>query len=100
MPWHYALPMRPAIQRRILRLRSDGCGIQQDFRAEKRHAAGAFRKPLVPADSGADPTMGRRPDSEAGIAGIEIELLLVAGAVGNVRFAVKTQFAAVGVDHG
>src|SRR5690606_36919471 len=35
---------------RVMRLAADGGGIEQQFGAHQRHAAGSFREPLVPAD--------------------------------------------------
>src|SRR3546814_9267580 len=83
MSLHHPLPVVLRIQRRVLRLAADGGRVEQHFRPHQRHRPRAFREPLVPADRAADRADPRRPDAEAGIAGIEVELLLLARAVGR-----------------
>jgi hypothetical protein len=58
-----------------------------------------LRKPLVPADADAEAAVARAPYAEAGVAGGEVELLVIAGALRDVRLAVDAQYRAVGVDH-
>src|SRR2546423_427931 len=58
------------------------------------------RKPLVPADSHADRAEAGRPHSKSRVAGPEIELLLVPGAVGDVALPVDAEDRAVGVGDG
>gem|GEM_PF-5547675 len=74
-------------------------GVEQDVGALERHDARALREPLVPADAHADRPDPRAPGLEARVAGVEVELLLVAGSVGDVALPVHAQHRAVGVDH-
>ena len=80
------------------RLRADGGGVEQDIRALERHGPRHLREPLVPADADTDAADRRIPDPQAQIAGGEIELLLIALAVGNVGLAIEAEDA-VGVDN-
>jgi len=96
---HDALPVPLAVDRGIARLRADRRRVEQDLGALEGHGAGGLGEPLVPADADADRRVRRAPDAEAGVAGIEIELLLIARAVGNVRLAIEPELPAVGVDH-
>ncbi|MNN49795.1 hypothetical protein D3C81_1643450 [compost metagenome] len=82
-----------------MRLRTDGGRIHQDVGALQRHGAGALGVPLVPADADADAAETRAPDLETGVAGTEVVLLLIAGAVGDVALAIDAQGLAVGVQH-
>ena len=50
MPLHTSLPVRFGIRLKN-RLTADSSGVKQDLRAQKRHASGSFREPLIPADS-------------------------------------------------
>src|SRR5690606_8037939 len=85
---------------RVMRLAADGGGVEQQFGSHQRHAAGSFREPLVPADGYADLRIAGVPDLEAAVAGVEIVLLVVAGAVRDVALAVDAQQRAVGIDDG
>src|SRR3546814_2883454 len=76
---------------RVLRLVGDGGRIEQDLRAHQRHGARALRKPLVPADGGAQRAVARVPHPKAGVAGIEVVFFLVARPVGNVRLAIDAE---------
>ena len=94
----HALPVLARVDQRVVRLGADGGGVEEDFRTQQRHAACAFGEPLVPADAHADFRVAGLPDPEAGVAGIEVVLLVVTGAVGNMALAIDAQIAAVGVD--
>ena len=59
-------------------------GVEQHLGAHQGQGAGALGKPLVPADPDAQPAIGRVPDAKARVARVEVELLLVAGPVGDV----------------
>src|SRR6185312_2722614 len=54
---------------------------------------------LIPADPDADARETRLPHLEAGVAGTEVVLLLIAGAVGNVRLAIGAEVGAIGVEN-
>src|SRR6185437_10983486 len=82
------------------RLGANGGRKEKQLRAQQGHGARGLRKPLVPADADPDPPEARRPDLEARIPGAEIALLLVAGAVGNVRLAIDPEGGAVGIQDG
>ena len=82
-----------------MRLRADRRRIHQHFGAHQRHRTGRFGEPLIPANADTDTAMARVPDLETGIAGAEVVFLLIAGAIGNMAFAVDAHRAAIGVDH-
>src|SRR5690606_32475579 len=67
--------------------------------ALQRAGAGAFGKPLIPANAKSDAATGGIPNFEAGIARREVEFFLIAAAVRNMRFPVYAELAAIGVDH-
>ncbi len=96
---HGPPPGISGVERGVVRLRADGGRIEQHLGAAEHHGAGGLRVPLVPADADAEPAEAGVPDLEAGVAGPEVVLLLVAGAVGDVALAVDPQRRAVGVDH-
>src|SRR5690606_765034 len=81
-------------------LAADGRRIEQDLGALQRHRPGTLGEPLVPADPHADGGIAGLPYLEAGIPRVEVVLLVVTGAIGNVALAVHTQIAAIGVDNG
>src|SRR5690348_169738 len=81
------------------RLAPDRCGIEQSFRADQGHAARTLGKPLVPADAGAEDAELGAPDPESGIAWGEVEFLLIARAVRNMRLAITAHHRSVRVDH-
>ena len=94
----YALPVLARGDARVMRLTADGRRVKEDFRAHQRHAARALGEPLVPADADADFGVGGIPYLEAGIAGVEVVLLVVTRAVGNVAFPINAEVAPIGVD--
>ena len=97
---HDARPVALRVERRVLRLGADRCRIQQHVGALERHDARRLGEPLVPADADTHGTERRLEHLEARVADREVELLLIAGPVGNVRLAVQPAHRAVGVDHG
>src|SRR5262249_17821571 len=97
---HGALPGVLRVERGVVRLGADRRRVEEDLRAEERHGARALGEPLVPADADADRAVPRLPGSEAGVARAEVELLLVAGAVGDVALPVDAEDATVRVDQG
>ena len=94
----HALPGVARVVVRHRRVAADGGRVQQHLGALQRHAPRALREPLVPADADADARVGGVPDAEAGVAGREVVLLLVAAGVGDVALAVDAEERAVGVD--
>src|SRR5262245_48299361 len=96
---HRALPVVARIERGILRLGADRGRVQEDLGALERHRARGLREPLVPAHRDARRAEARRPDLEAGVARREVELLVVSGALRDVRLAVHAHDRAVRVDH-
>ncbi len=96
----HALPMVAGRDARIVRLAADGGRVEQQFCTHQRHAAGGLGEPLVPADGHADPGVAGVPYLEAGVARVEIVLLVVAGAVRDVALAVDAKQPAVGIDDG
>ena len=96
----HALPVIAGGDTRIVGLAADSGRVEEDFRAEQRHAARALREPLVPADAHADLGVAGVPHLEAGVARVEVVLLVVAGAVRDVALAVGAKVAAVGIDDG
>ena len=97
---HGALPVVARIPVRKLRFVADGGGIEEDFGPAEDEAPGSLGKPLIPADAEADLAELGVPDTEAGVAGVEVVFFLVTDAVGNVRLAVNAEHLAAGVDHG
>ncbi len=83
-----------------MRLAANGSRIKQQLGPHQRHAAGTLGEPLIPADTDADLGVAGLPDLEAGVTRVEVVLLVVAGAIGNMALAVDTQVAAVGVNDG
>lgn len=96
----HTLPVIARADVGIVRLAADGGRVEEDFRAHQRHAARAFREPLIPADADTDAGISGVPDLEAGIARIEVVLLVVAWAVRDMAFPINTEIAAVGIDDG
>ena len=86
--------------RRVVRFGADRRRVHEDVRAHQRHAARGFGEPLVPADADADRAEARLPHAEARVTGREIELLVVARPLRDVRLAVDAEHLAIGVDHG
>ncbi len=81
-----------------MRLTADGRRVKQQLRAHQRHAARALGEPLIPADTDANLGVAGLPDLEAGVAGVEVVLLVVTGAIGDMALAIDTQVAAIGID--
>ena len=96
---HGPAPARGGVETAVMGLRPDGGGVEQHLRAHQRHGARRFRKPLVPANAHADAAERGIPDLEAGIAGAEIVLLLIARPVGDMALAVDAQRLAARVQH-
>src|ERR1700681_4377768 len=95
-----ALPVQSRIhRRRRRRLAADRGRIQQQLRAHQRHDARALGKTLIPADGGTDAPIAGIEYPKAGITGGEIELLLVARAVRDMRLAVDAEPPAIGIEH-
>jgi hypothetical protein len=99
MTLHRALPVIARVDLGRERLGADRRREEQHVGAHQRQRARRFREPLVPTDADADATVLRRPHLEAGIARREEVLLRVAGAIGNVRFAIRAEHAAIGIEH-
>ena len=95
---HRTLPVAGRIHIRKVWLGTDGCRVHQHVRSIQCHAAGRLGKPLGPANGDANAGILRLPDPKSGVTRAEIELLLVTGPVGDVRFSVNAEQTAVGVD--
>src|SRR6185437_16997175 len=91
MPLHGALPLQVGVEGGVVGLRADCRRIKEDFGTLQNHSAGAFRIPLIPADADADAAVLRRPGFEACVAGAEVILLLIAGAVGDMALAIDAE---------
>ncbi len=96
----HALPVVARGDVRVVRLAADGGRVEQQFGAHQRHAARGFGEPLIPADGHADLGVAGVPHLEAGVARVEVVLLVVAGAIRNVALAVDAEQLAVGIDDG
>src|ERR1019366_811767 len=83
---------------RVVRLAADAGRIEEELGAEEHHRARRLGEPLVPTDADADGRELRLPRAKPGVAGAEVELLFVAGAVGDVALAVDAQEVAARVD--
>ena len=99
MALHDPSPVAARIKGWVLGLRADGGRVEECFSPKQRTAARGFWEPLIPANAGTERAVAGLPNREAGIAWREIELLAIARAIGNVRFAVVVHHRAVGVDH-
>ena len=98
MTLHTPSPVRHAVYIKY-RLGAYRCGVKYHIRAHESHAAGAFRKPLIPAYTDADLSEAGVPDLEAGVAGREVEFFLIELIIRNVSFAVYAEYGAVCVYH-
>src|SRR5262245_44661831 len=95
MALHGALPLEMRVERGVVRLRTDGGGVEQDLGAFEHKRPRRFRVPLIPADADADGAGARWPRLEAGVAGAEVIFLHVARPVGDVALAIDPEdFAA------
>ena len=99
MALHGAPPRVAGVEAGVVRLRTDGGRIEQHLGPHQRHGPRGLGVPLVPADADAQAAEAAVPDAEAGVAGAEIVLFLVARPVGDVAFAIEAHQRAVGVDH-
>ena len=84
---------------RVVRVEPDGCGVDEQLGTLQGHQACGLRIPLVPADEHAQPSHTGVYRVEAQVAGGEVELLVVAGVVGNVHFPVGAGYVAVLVEY-
>ena len=82
-----------------MRLAADRGGVEQQLRAHQHHRARGFGIPLVPAHAHAQRRARPVPHLEAGIAGAEIEFLLISRPVRNMALAIDTRDVAVRPDH-
>src|SRR3546814_3210345 len=81
---HRALPHAAGVEVGVVRLVADGGGEEQDIRPHQHHRARGFGIPLIPADADADRPVARLPQPATGVAGPEIEFLLIARNIGNM----------------
>ena len=100
MPLLHTLPVITRTDAGVVRLAADRGRIEQHLSSHQRHAAGAFREPLIPTNTHANFRVAGLPDLEAGVARIEIVLFMVARAIRNMALAVDTQVTAVGINNG
>ena len=73
--------------------------VEQQFRAVQSHAARRLREPLIPAYPHAYLSEAGVPHFKSGVAGGEVELLLIEVVVRNMGLAVNAHHGAVGVYH-
>lgn len=99
MALHGPAPARRGVRAVIMGFRADGGGVEQHLRAHQRHGTRGFGEPLVPANANAHAAEHGIPYLEAGIAGPEVILLLIAGAIGDMALAVGAKCLAVRVQH-
>lgn len=64
------------------------------------HDASSFGEPLIPADSHSELAVLGIPHLETSVTGVEVELLLVTGTIGDMGLSVHTKNLAVGIDDG
>ena len=72
----------------------------QHLSAHQSHDTSGLGEPLVPADGDSQLAVLGVPHLEAGVTRVEVELLLVAGTIGNVGLSVHSQHRSVSVDDG
>ena len=99
MAAHDGLPLLAAVPGGIGGLATDRCRIDEQLRPRQGHHAHQLRKPLVPADPSAELDMAGPPDLRPLGAGREEGVLLIAGELGDVAFAVDAQQLAIGIDN-
>src|SRR5215470_1599840 len=96
-----ALPVLTRIHRKRRRwLAADRGRKEEKLRSHERHHARRLREPLIPADADTDAGITRVPDPKAAVTRGEVVLLLIAGAVRNVRLAVDAERVTVGIEDG
>ena len=101
MAQHPGIALAVLLVLHVIRIPTDGGGVEQQLRASQRHQPRRFRIPLVPAHQHAQAADRGVDRSEAQIAGGEVELLVEARVVGDVHLAVLAQQGAVLLqDHG
>src|SRR5579883_3437070 len=84
----------------LRRMPSDGGGIKENDCAGKRAEARAFGIPLMPADEHAEASEGGNEIQKSGVAGGEVELLVVKRVIGDVHLAIDPGDFAVSIEHG
>src|SRR5579862_6507863 len=95
-----SLPMLARVHRqRRRRLAADRGREEKQLCILERHDPRNLGEPLIPADADTDASESGAPDAESCIAGGEIALLLVAGAVRDVRLAVDAEVAAIRIEN-
>ena len=105
---HRASPVTAAVDAAVLRLGADGGRIHclssqprsltDHLSAHESHDTSSLGEPLIPADGDSELAVLGVPHLEAGVTGVEVELLLVAGTIGNVGLSVDTEDLTVSVD--
>src|SRR5688500_20162808 len=84
----------------IVAVGPDAGRIEQEIGAHDTHAAGRFRKPLVPADANAKVSEPGLPDLEAGVALARIDLLKASGRTHRyMRFPIDAELPPIVIDH-
>ena len=81
------------------RVEADGGGVDEEIGPGQGHQPCRFRVPLVPADQQPELADGGGDGGEAEIAGGEVELLMIAGVVGDMHLAVLAGDGAVPLQH-
>lgn len=97
---HGSSPVTTAVEAAVLRFAANGGGVHDDFSTHQSHATSTFREPLIPADSNTQLAVLGLPDLEAGITGVEVELLLITRTIGNVGLSVDSEDSTIGINNG
>lgn len=99
MTLHGSSPVTAAVNTSILRLRTNGSGVHNDFSTHQSHDTSSLGEPLIPADSNTQLAVLSIPDLEASITGVEVELLFITGTIGNVRLSVHTEDFTISINN-
>ena len=91
MATHHGLPghtLALLLVGRVVGIEADGGGVDEELGTGKGHETGCLGIPLVPADKDAKTAYGGLDGLEAEVTRGEVELLVIAGVVGDMHLAV------------
>lgn len=99
MTLHGSSPVTRAVNAGILRLRTDGGGVHDDFSAHQSHDTSSLGEPLIPTNGNAQLAELGIPDLEASITRVEVELLFITRTIGNVGLSVDTENLTISINN-
>ena len=102
MSAHHCLPgpsLTLLLFGRVVRVVADGGGVDEQLGPLQGHQPCGLGVPLVPADQHAQPSYAGVDRLKAEVARGEVELLVIAGVVGDVHLAVFAGYGAILLEH-